>query len=265
MEKVSFLSEEGQYIPGLLWLPGNARSPAGTVIIVDDRGKGSVAESGLVQPLVDSGYTVLSIDLRGRGETLGHYRPTRDTNFRFVANQVLFGRPAAGRRAFDLTRAVDYLQRRQLAPEHLSIVGLGDDALPVLLAAAADSRFRNVVLARYFHSFVSQMQAMGQRKMPDSWNDAQLRGRLYSDEYEVDFGAVIPFSLKHGDIPDIASAIAPRRLLFCQARDNGAAHLEPVRSRFQSVTAAKAKKAVTYEPDRALDATLLLEWLRQSQ
>ncbi len=57
-----------------------------------------------------------AVDLRGRGETLGKYQPGYDKNFRLVANQVLFGQPVAGRRAFDLIRAVDYLAtRRELA------------------------------------------------------------------------------------------------------------------------------------------------------
>ncbi|MCI0625261.1 MAG: hypothetical protein L0387_27060 [Acidobacteria bacterium] len=101
----------------------------------------------------------------------------------------------------------------------LTVVGIGDDALPVLLAAATDARMRRVVVAGYFHSFVSQMRARTPRpksEMPPSWNDPQLNGRVNSGDYEVDFGSVIPFALETADVPEIAALIAPRRVLFCQ-------------------------------------------------
>ena len=51
--KVSFVSEDGEFIPGLLWLPAGRTAPAPAIIIVDDRGKQAVAESGIVEPLVE--------------------------------------------------------------------------------------------------------------------------------------------------------------------------------------------------------------------
>src|SRR6185503_20497670 len=96
LEKISFVSEDGEYIPGLLWLP-RRQQPAPTVLIVDDRGKQAVATSGLVEPLLKAGYAVLAVDLRGRGETLGRVSAGHNLNFRLLANQVLFGQPLAGR------------------------------------------------------------------------------------------------------------------------------------------------------------------------
>jgi len=82
-------------------------------------------------------------------------RPGWDINFRLVANQVLSGRPLAGRRAFDLIRTIDYLGgRREVTTENVAVVGLGDDALSALLTAAVDSRVGSVALAGYFHSFI---------------------------------------------------------------------------------------------------------------
>ena len=262
IEKISFNSEDGAYIPGLLWLPEKTAPPARTVIVADSRGKAKVAESGLVPPLVAAGFAVLAVDLRGRGETLGIYRPGLDTNFRLVANQVLFGRPLAGRRAFDLRRAIDYVgTRRQLRPDRVAVVGLEDDALPVLLAAAADDRIGQAAMAGYFHSFVSQARAA--RPYPDRaelrrhWNYAIGNGRLDTGDYEVDLGAVIPASLETADIPDIAALVAPRKLLFAQARDARAPGIGELVSRFRRVTGA----AVTYEPERTLDGTMLAAWL----
>ena len=75
MEKLSFLSEDGQPIPGLLWLPTPRTGPSRLVLIVDDRGKAAVAESGLVPLLLDVRFAVFAVDLRGRGETLGRIQP----------------------------------------------------------------------------------------------------------------------------------------------------------------------------------------------
>ncbi|PYT30833.1 MAG: hypothetical protein DMG57_07005 [Acidobacteria bacterium] len=261
LEKVSFVSEDGEYIPGLLWLPARRASPAPAVIIVDDRGKQAVAESDLTESLLQAGYAVLAVDLRGRGETLGRIKPGLDTNFRLIANQVLFGRPLAGRRAFDLTRTLDYVSlRKELSPGDVTVVGLGDDGLPALLAAAADARIHRVAVAGYFHSFVSQMRATVWEDMPRLWNSAERMGRVKSESYEIDLGSVIPSALETADVPDVISLIAPRKVLFCQARDTGDHDEEALRSRFQRLMGSDWLR---YEPAKRFDARVLIEWLKE--
>src|SRR5262249_25568306 len=107
-EKVFFLSEDGQHVPGLLWLPPD-QAPHPTIIIVNDRGKTAVAESGMIEPLSKRGFAVLSVDLRGRGETLGKSGTRFDNNFHLAAHSVMWGRPIAGRRALDLKRTLDFV------------------------------------------------------------------------------------------------------------------------------------------------------------
>ena len=264
MEKISFVSEDGEPIPGLLWLPQDRSAPARTVVIVDSRGKQAVAESGFVQPLIERGLAVLAVDLRGRGETLGLMRPGWNTNFRLVASQVEFGQPLAGRRAFDLMRAVDYVgTRKELAAADLSVVGLGDDALPALLAAAQDTRIRSLAVAGYLHSFVSQMRTMATegKDWRNGWNDAQLTGSLKTPEYEVDFGSVIPRALASVDVPDIVALIAPRKVLFCQAQDAKSLNAQALTARFRQIAKAAGAHWIDYAPDQTLDIPLLSKWL----
>jgi len=264
MEKISFVSEDGEPIPGLLWLPQDRSAPARTVVIVDSRGKQAVAESGFVQPLIERGLAVLAIDLRGRGETLGLMRPGWNTNFRLVASQVEFGQPLAGRRAFDLMRALDYAgTRKELAAAGLSVVGLGDDALPALLAAAQDTRIRSLAVAGYLHSFVSQMRTMATegKDWRNGWNDAQLTGSLKTPEYEVDFGSVIPRALASLDVPDIVALIAPRKVLFCQAQDAKSLNAQALTARFRQIAKAAGAHWIDYAPDQTLDIPLLSKWL----
>lgn len=261
-EKVSYLSEDGLRIPGLLWLPEHEKSRGRTLLIADERGKSVVAESALVPTLLETGYTVLAVDLRGRGETLGRYGPKYDTNFRLLANQVLLGEPLAGRRAFDLSRAMDFLAARpELATNEVTLVAWGADALSAALVAAADLRVKRLAIGGSVHSFLSWMRpriAPAWDKMGDAWNDPQLRGRLDCGDDEIDLGAVVPGSLNVADIPQILSLASPRPLLFCEARDLGAPDSESVVLAFTSVVSSKF---LTYQPRAKLNPKILLEWL----
>jgi hypothetical protein len=95
------------------------------------------------------------------------------------------------------------------------------------------------------------------------WNDTQLDGRLNTADYEVDLGSVIPSALESADVPDIMALIWPRRVLFCQARDNQAPGVEALASRFRRVVGSAGKNWITLDPGRPLDGRLLLEWLRE--
>lgn len=269
IEKVFFLSEDGQPIPGLLWKPQNATGPNRTVIIVDDRGKSAVADSGLVPPLLARGMAVLSVDLRGRGETLGQSGTRFDNNFHLAVHSVMWGRPLAGRRAFDLKRTVDFVETRgDLTLSDLAVVGLGDDALPTLLAAADDLRIQSVVCAGFYNSFVSQMAAArltSRAELVRSWNSSAMNwGRLDTGPFKVDLGSVIPSILLTADVPDLASLLFPRKLLYCQARDHQEPFAKQHESRFRQVLATVSpshRDWVQYAPGQPLNAERLIDWL----
>ena len=269
MEKVFFLSEDGQPVPGLLWLPRSPAPPYRTVIVVDDRGKAAIAESGMVEPLMERSFAVLSVDLRGRGETLGKSGAREDNNFHFAVHSVMWGQPAAGRRAFDLRRTVDFVQRRKdLSSDDLVVIGFGDEALTVLLAAVDDPRIKRVACAGYQSSFVSQMTAAkvsSRAELVRVWNPSAMKwGRLDNGRFKSDLGSVIPSVLLTADIPDIASLVFPRKLLFCQVRDNGMPDSEQQQSRFKRVLQAVNPNATDwawYYPERQFDPEFLLNWL----
>ena len=268
LEKVLFLSEIGNPIPGLLWRPDSAR---GVIVIAHEGGKAMVAESGMVEPLLKNGYAVLAVDVRGRGETLGRVGDRRDNNYHFVSNGIAFDRPVAGRRAFDLKRAVDFIERRpELSGKPVFLAGLGGDALAALLATADDSRIAGVACGGFVNSFASQISAAkwgSRQEALRTWNSSAMRwGRLDNGEFTVDLGAVIPSSLLEADVPDIASLVSPRKLLFAGTTDNRGPGAELRRARFERVLNAMEPAAggrAWYRPDQQLDANLLLEWLRQ--
>lgn len=273
LEKVYFLSEIGQHVPGLLWLPRKGSAPYRTVIMVDDRGKGAVAGSGLVEPLVREGYAVLSVDLRGRGETLGKIGTERDNNYNFVALSVMWGRPVAGRRAFDLKRTVDFVAGREdLCLEGLRVVALGDEALAGLIAAADDKRITGLACAGYFTSFLSQVVAhkvSSREELLKAWNRMAMQwGRLDAGDYRVDMGCVIPGVLGTADLPELAALIAPRKLLYCQVKDSAFEPAARLGRRFEKVLnnpgcPAAGENWARFMSDTRLDAALLLDWLKE--
>lgn len=268
LERFSFNSEDGVRLPGLLWRTTNApvRGPFPAILVVNSRGKAATAESGLIPPLLAAGYAVVAVDLRARGELLDYHGPNHDLNFRLVANQILSGQPLAGRRAFDLRRALDYLAgRTEIDSRSITVVGLGDDALPALLAAVVDERIRQLAIGGFVRSWRSLQQARTpppREQMGDAWNDPQLRGRIRTNVGEIDFGSVIPSALATTDLPELARALAPRRMLFCEAQDRTGPDAEAIAARFQSWIAT-SPNSVQHRPDLSLPSQLL-RWLKET-
>lgn len=265
-EKVLFLSEIGEYIPALLWRPEAQKPPV--VVIADSKGKAAIAESPLLNPLRAAGYAVLAVDLRGRGETLGIRAPGRNNNYHFVSHSIMWGRPLAGRRGFDVSRALDYVESRpDLSIEGLVAVGIGDDALPVLLAAATDRRISRTVTAGYDLSFMSQM--IGAPKIPREqllkvWNSSVMRqGMLDDGENQADAGSVIPGVLNVLDLPDLADLRAGQPLLVCGARNLQHPGSAEHRTAWQAKLSERNRS--WFRPDEPLTPELLLSWLGQTR
>lgn len=267
-QEFSFLSEDGALVPGTIWFPDAATSavPRRVVIVVSDRGRATMHGTALVDPILGAGRALVSVDLRGRGETLDRYGPRYDVNYRLAANQILLGRPLPGRRAFELRRLIDLLAMRpEFTLDDLVVVGLGDESLTVLLTAAVDPRIRRVAVSGGLLGMVSAMQTR-KRSGPDlseAWNDPQLDGLYAGPEYTADYGAVIPSFLRVADLPELAALVAPRPLLFCRTRDHrtAAAATPELVERFRTLAAAPGQSSLRFEPERALDAARLSEWL----
>ena len=143
-------------------------------------------------------------------------------------------------------------------------MGLGDDALSALLAAAADARIQSVVVSGYFHSFISQMRPMQSHgdDLGQGWNDAQLKGILTTPDYEIDLGSVIPSALLTLDMPDLVALVAPRKVVFCHARDASVPGAEALIARFRQVTQAVGGDWIRYSPAQSLDGETLRAWLQ---
>jgi len=138
-------------VPALLFrsVPPGTEAP---VLYVDGRGKAADAETGgPVEELVRSGHTVLSIDVRGFGETADS-----SSNIVYVKGDhrnamwsMHLGKPLPGQRVEDVLAALLCLSRLiERADTKIDLIGIGA-AGPVVLHAACFSELAGRVTLRH--------------------------------------------------------------------------------------------------------------------
>lgn len=141
--------EAGITVPAQLWRPETCRGPV--VLHVPERGKPARADvPSLPRELCRGGCTVLSVDVRGVGESdprggrraasAAGYDPDELVRDSLAINAyAALGRTLDAMRALDVIGAADYLRARpESAAQPLRVVGEGQGGLWALLAAALD-------------------------------------------------------------------------------------------------------------------------------
>ncbi len=196
IRKLVYESEPGILIPALLYVPasGAARKPA--AVIADGNGKSAPAM--VAEQLARAGVVVLSVDLRGMGET----RVTPDLNdsefYRYFGDYedamtaILMNRTLPAMRARDIVRGVDLLASQpEVDPARIGGIGRNGGAVPLLYAAVFDPRLQFVSLENMIVSYHAVATTAMQR-------------RVFED--------IVPGALLEFDLPDLARAIAPRKV-----------------------------------------------------
>ena len=199
-------------VPALLFLPKEPKGRLPAVLYVDGRGKASdAAPGGPIEELVKAGSAVLSVDVRGFGETTTvlpkkYWHP----EFPITHLALHLGRPLLGQRVEDVLAALECLAARpEIDAAKIGIVGVEGGALVALHAAALDERLRQVTL----------------RRSIASWMDV-----VTSQTAKNQFNQVVPGALARYDLPDLVRAIAPRPVRV----------LEPLDAAGSPVASAKA-------------------------
>ena len=201
IEKLTYESEPGILIPALLYVPesGNARKPA--LILADSQGKSAAAQAAV--ELARSGVIVLTVDLRGMGETKIAPDVNDTDSYRYFGDYedgmtaVLMNHTLAGMRARDILRGLDLLAARDdVDPTRLSAIGRNGAAVPLLYAGVFDTRLRSIALEGMLVSY-----------------DAVVTTRIH----RLIFEQIVPGALVDFDLPDLAAAIAPRAVWISDA------------------------------------------------
>jgi cephalosporin-C deacetylase-like acetyl esterase len=203
IEKLEFISEPGIAVPTWVFVPNAKEATHPALLFVNEAGKQADGmEFGLYERLVRSGNLVISVDVRGIGETRpAHESSSSRTNefshlfdvetamayMAWFMDESLFGM-----RVHDVVRSVDYLlSRPDVAKDNWKLSGKGAGALWSLYAAAIDDRIQDCTCERGLVSYA-------------------LLAR--TDRYLHNASIFVLDVLKHFDLPHVAAAVANRRL-----------------------------------------------------
>ena len=181
-------------VPALLFLPQTGGEKVPAVLYVDSRGKAAdAAPGGAIEAIVKGGAAVLAIDARGYGET-APAKPKRYWHNEYSISYlgVHLGRPLLGQRTEDVLAALDVLAaRKEVDPANLRIVGVEGGGPVALHAAALDERLKAVTVERSI----------------ESWMDV-----VATPLCKNQLNQIVPAALTRYDLPDLARAIAPRKV-----------------------------------------------------
>ncbi len=231
IEKLDFVSEPGIAIPTWVFVPDTKRETYPALLFVNEAGKQADGmEFGLYEQLARSGNLVVSVDVRGIGETRP---PHESSSSRMNEFSHLFDVETAmaymtwfmdeslfGMRVQDVVRSVDYLlSRPDVAKNDWRLTGKGAGALWALYAAALDTRIQDCRCERGLISYASLAR---------------------TDRYIHNASVFVRDVLKHFDLPQVAATVANRRLTFVSTVDAMKSRVDPavVRSVYRDTFAA---------------------------
>ncbi len=196
IEKLVIRRKDEFPVPALLFVPDKRLAKLPATLYVDGRGKAVDARpGGPIESLVQQERIVLSIDVRGYGETTDNPEKSpskfHNVEHRTAALAIHIGRPLVGQRVEDVVAALNILAARDdVDSGQIELVGV-DRAGPVALhAAALDARFAGVIVRSEIHSWIDNV--VGRPLQPNL------------------FGHVVPGALEKYDLPDLKRVIAPR-------------------------------------------------------
>lgn len=198
IDKLVMRSDSGAVLPALTFHPPSPADAA--YLYLHDAGKlGDSQAGGPIEELVASGHAVVTVDLRGQGETgLPSGRGSEllpDAKTYFLA--YLLGESLVGLRTDDALAAADfvaYYQKQRNDPREVHLVGVGRAGVVALHAAAMNpGLFTSVTL----------------RKTPRDWasivRNANPAGRL---------DVAVHGALKVYDLPDLVRLVGADKVRF---------------------------------------------------
>jgi dienelactone hydrolase len=181
-ETVLFQSRENLSVYSYFLLPREAQPPLPVVICIPGHGRGvddivGIAEDGSQreQPAgyqndfalqaLSHGYASFAIEPFG----FGHRRDDRARKDGAGSSScqpsagaaLLFGQTMAGWRAWDVMRAIDYLQTRpEIDPARIACMGISGGGTITLFATALEPRIKVGVVSGYFNRFADSIMSI---------------------------------------------------------------------------------------------------------
>ena len=201
----TFDPEPGITLPAVLCLPVSPKNGAEAVVFVDNNKSDNFYGEAL--DFARLGHPAITFDLRGTGETMtgggdGSFGEWFSDNYEIALKSLHVNKPLAGQRAVDIIRCLDLAD--SLLPEELGsafkyrLVARNIATVPALHAAVGDSRITSLVLD---HGLISWMNLVG------------------AEMHRQQLDNVVPGALAAYDLPRLAAAFTPRRLIFIDPVD----------------------------------------------
>jgi len=177
IDRLILRTDSGVPLAGLTFHPKSPQDDA--YLYLHDGGKLGDSESdGPIEQLVQDGYTVVSIDMRGQGETASGKRDALLTDWKTYYLAYLLGEPSIGLRTEDALAAghfVAYYQKPADKPRRVHLVGVGQAGIVALHAAALRPElFASVTLRDTPRDWSSVVK----RSAPQGQLDSAVHGAL---------------------------------------------------------------------------------------
>lgn len=181
---VTIMPENG-IVLAAVWIESAKGNGSGPVVIrLNDKGKSSLTEDeAILRELLDKGWRVLAVDLRGIGET------SPDMKEKFW--DFLAGRPIFGQRVTDIRGVLRYIPRSEVDGKEVYIWAKGISAIYSSMAATLDDGVTGLVLEEPLLTF-EQVVTTG----------------VPAYRHEI----ILPGVLEEFDLPQVYEALCPTKV-----------------------------------------------------
>jgi cephalosporin-C deacetylase-like acetyl esterase len=168
IDKLVLHMDSGVLLPALVFRPKSPRDDV-YLYLHDDGKAGDSARGGPIEQLIGKGFTVVTVDLRGQGETAAGRRDPQHGDWKTFYLAYLLGKSLTGMRVEDALAAGKFAaayERPKDSPRRVHLVGAGQAGIVALHAGALHLEvFASVTLrktARDWASIVRQPNPLGQ-------------------------------------------------------------------------------------------------------
>jgi cephalosporin-C deacetylase-like acetyl esterase len=227
-------------LPAWLYLPAARDASKPVVLAVEPAGRDiRWQEGGLYHTLAQRGYAVCAADVRGVGDLTPEvgrgaaaYARSHADEENYGWASLILGKPLLGQRVTDILALAAALRAHPpLRGLTLKVAALNRLTAPALFAAAMDPAIGELYLAGGLISYRSVVE---------------------TERSSAPFGSFVFGMLQHTDLPDVAAALAPRRVCLAGAVDAAGGTLEAA-----AVRALYSAEHVVVRPEAKWDAEAL--------
>ncbi len=207
VEAVEVQSAPKVWVPAWLFLPRGRRNEKPVVLLLEAGGRNRQwSEGQLYQSLAVRGYPVCAPDLRGIGDLAPEFgrgdpgqAQSHEHEQEYAWSGLILGRPLVGQRVSDILALVAGCEKHPaLEGRRMVVAAHSKLTVAALFAAALDKRISELYLAGGLVSF---------------------RNVVDTENYDQPFANFVPNLLRHTDLPDLAAALAPRRITLAGTVD----------------------------------------------